>query len=507
MAHLLERYSDRIRGVLSCYDRVVVRGRIRDLDYVEGMEAHLRGRRVRFFDLPRFAAPYRDAIVKNAERLARENGIEIQYLQNRNVRNADIVAQVLERRGHHPGLVAILSAVEGCQTFEARYDRMTGRSFLQSRAGRGLHYYFYFIDEELGLCFLRVSTWCPFGVQAYFNGHNVLAAKLQRAGIGYRMVDNAFDHIDDWKIAQRLSDELDTRSLHQKLDEYARLFCPAVTMLRQSYSWSVAQVEYSTDVVFREKAGLQPLYEGLVRTVIHAVKLDQITTYLGQQRKTRESGTEEATIDFRTRVEGTRVKHRVGPCSMKMYDKAGSILRIETTTCDLSWFTHYRTVLHRDGTTSHELAPLKKSIYSLYDLRQIAVAANRRYLDFISCVEDPTIAVEAVSRLSEKTTDAGRSYRGFNFFSEDDLRLFAAILRGENTIQGFRNRHLREHLPGRTPGQIARILKRLWLHGLIKKVGNTYKYYITELGRSAITMGLKLKHIVFVPELARAMAA
>ncbi len=505
MAHLLERYSDRILGVLACFDRVVVRGRFREIDFAQGMEMYLRARKIRLFDLPKFAMPFRDAIVKNAERLARENGIEVQYLPNRDERNADIVARILERRGHHPGLVAILSAVESCRTFDARYDRDTGRSFLQPRTGRCLHYYFYFIDEDLGLCFLRVATWCPYGVQAYFNGHNVLAAKLQKAGIDYKMVDNAFVDIADWREAQRLADESDTRRLHEKFDHYARQFCPAVTMLGYAYSWSIAQVEYSTDVVFRVKTDLQPIYDGLVRTVIHAVKPDQIATFLARKPMSLESSTDEVETQFQTRVMGTRVKHRLGPSSIKMYDKHGLILRVETTTCDPSWFTHYRTVVHRDGTTSHELAPLKKSLYSLHDLRQLAVAANRRYLDFLSCLEDPAIAVEAVSRLSDKTVDAGRSYRGFNFFSTDDLQLFTAIIRGENSLQGFRNSHLRKHMPHKSAGQISRIIKRLWLHGLIKKVGHTYKYYITELGRSLITMGLKLKQLVFLPQLANTM--
>jgi len=87
------------------------------------------------------------------------------------------------------------------------------------------------------------------------------------------------------------------------------------------------------------------------------------------------------------------------------------------------------------------------------------------------------------------------------------VHLFEVIVRGEHTIQGFRNANLREHLPDKSPGQVSRILKRLWSHGLIKKIGSTYKYYITELGRTVITMGLKLKNLVLVPELARAMAA
>jgi len=119
---------------------------------------------------------------------------------------------------------------------------------------------------------------------------------------------------------------------------------------------------------------------------------------------------------------------------------------------------------------------LKKSIYSLYDLQQLTVAANRRYLAFLSSLDDPSIAIKTVSRLSEKAQDAGRSYSGFNFFSEQDLHLFETVVRGENTIAGFRNADVRKHLPDKSPGQVSRMLKRLWTHDLIKKVGGTYKY-------------------------------
>jgi hypothetical protein len=334
-----------------------------------------------------------------------------------------------------------------------------------------------------------------------------VANKLRKAGIDYRMLDNAFTHIADWDAAQNFADESDTRLLHERLDRYAQLFCPVVQQLGLSYQWNLAQVEYATDVVFRQQTDLRPIYQTLVRTAIHTVKPAQVATFLGRKHRLHSNNTEEIGNDFQTRIQGTRVKHHMGPCSIKMYDKAGILLRIETTTNDPSWFSHYRTVAHRDGTTSHELAPLKKSIYSLHDLRQLAVAANRRYLAFLSSLDDPTVAIKTVARLSQKVEDAGRSYRGFNFFSEQDLTLLETLLRGENTLRGFRNTDLRRHLPGKSPGQVSRMLKRLWTHDLIKKVGGTYKYYITDLGRTVITMGLKLKELVVIPELARTLPA
>ena len=97
-----------------------------------------------------------------------------------------------------------------------------------------------------------------------------------------------------------------------------------------------------------------------------------------------------------------------------------------------------------------------------------------------------------------------RSYRGFNFFDTQDELLFEVITRGEFNISGFRNQRLRALLPALNSGQVSRLLRRLRTHGLIKKVSRCYKYYPTALGRQVIALGLKLKNLFIVPELAQA---
>ena len=77
--------------------------------------------------------------------------------------------------------------------------------------------------------------------------------------------------------------------------------------------------------------------------------------------------------------------------AIKMYDKFNKILRIETTVNNVSFFKHYRTVEHRDGTTSQQQASVKKNIFSLTALTDIMKAANSRYLAFISAIEDRTV--------------------------------------------------------------------------------------------------------------------
>src|ERR1039457_2405774 len=184
---------------------------------------------------------------------------------------------------------------------------------------------------------------------------------------------------------------------------------------------------------------------------------------------------------FNTRIEGTRIKHTMGPVSIKMYDKFRLILRIETTVVNVSFFKHYREVEHKDGTCSMAWAEMKKSIYSLAPLRELLTAANRRYLEFISTLDDEKAGAGKLHKISQPVEENDRSYRGFNFFDPEDEELFQSLGSGEFNIRGFQNKDLRRRVEGKNTGQVSRLMKRLRTHGPIKKIGRTYKYY--QIGR------------------------
>ena len=486
--------------MLSCWDRVIVHGTLPGFGHSAGMTSYLRAHGIRIFDYTKFAEPLRDQIRSNAERLAQDNGIKIEFLRKSNVRKETFVEKILAERGHEPGLVCILSAMEACQSYKPWHDKETHETFLKPDTGKCIHYYFYFIDAKYGLCYLRVPTWCPFRLQFYFNGHNRLATALDKAGIDYELTDNAFVAINDFDKAQKLADGLDVRELHSLLDRYARKCCPVIRQLAVDYHWSIMQIEYATDIVFRDRHALAPLYEAISRTAIDAVKPEHVATFLG--RRLTGNFSAELGNDFNTRIQGTRIRHQMGPATVKMYDKFGRVLRIETTTNDVSFFKHHRNVEHRDGSKSFKLAPLKKSIYSLGDLRRLVAATNHRYLQFISALEDPTVGTKALDKISKPERHGNRTYKGFNFFSYDDRNLMLALVRGEHVITGFRHTDIQRQLPRLSSSQISRQLKRLRVHGLVKRVGHRYKYYLTELGRRAILTGLKLRQLFVLPQLA-----
>ncbi len=247
---LVERYSQQIVGVLSCFDRIIIMGTLPEICHAGGMESVVRSQGFLLFNYTQFVEPLREQIRLNAERLAQEAGLEVEFIRRKSFRKEDRVQEVLEQRGRAPGLVHIFSAMESCSCFKPWHDKKTGRNGLRATEGKCLHYYFYFLDRDLGLCYLRVPTWAPFRLQFYCNGHNLLAAQLQKAGIEFVLVDNAFVELSDVEHAQRLADSLRVDLLHRRLDLWARQYCPVLSYFQAGYHWSLMQVEYATDVIF-----------------------------------------------------------------------------------------------------------------------------------------------------------------------------------------------------------------------------------------------------------------
>ena len=494
---LVERYDERIAGVLSCYDRVVITGTLPGVCYAEGMTRFLHANGVRIFDYPQFAMTLRDRVRERAASLAADAGVTIEHIGKTHIRKEEVVARVLEQRGDRPGLVHILSAMEACDAYKPWHDKQTHKTFVRPDSGKCLHYYFYFLDARFGLVYLRVPTWAPFRLQFYCNGHSWLARKLTAEGIGYTMADNAFVRIDDWARAQELADALSPDQLHRALDRYAAQCCPVSDQFGQSYHWSLMQVEYATDLAFRSTTTLSPLYEQLIRETVLSVKAEQIATFLGRQITPLLA--QEIGSQFSTRIEGTCVKHRFGKCSIKMYDKCGIVLRIETTTNDVSFFKHHRKVEHRNGPPTRGIAPVKKTIYSLIDLREILLGCNRRYLAHLSALDDFSAGVRALGRLTRPREVDGKMVKGINFFEPGDSALLHALQNPRVNIAGIRRAELRPNLDMFSPDRLSRQLRRLLDIGVIKRITGTYRYYLTKAGRAATSAAERLKQATIVP--------
>ena len=78
---ITERYKERIVGIISCYDRIIIQDTLHRWCYDQGMSAFLYSQGIRMFDYPRFAQGLRDEIRQNAERIAEEQDLHIEFIR------------------------------------------------------------------------------------------------------------------------------------------------------------------------------------------------------------------------------------------------------------------------------------------------------------------------------------------------------------------------------------------------------------------------------------------
>jgi hypothetical protein len=497
------RNAEQLLGSLRCFDRVIMHGTLYDVAHPGALLVSMQAAGFKPRDLARFARPITSKVRDHIIGLARQQGIAIEMVTRKNFRQEDRVAEILKARGTHPGLVHIFAVKESANVFDTRHAREDGYAQVIVRRGACIHYYLYWLDPMLGLIHVRVPTWLPLRLQVYFNGHSWLANQLKAAGISYELADNALSQCGDWQRAQQLADSMDPRQLHDKLKELTQVCCPATSQFPNGYYWCLTQVEYAQDLVFKDQATMDQLFEELARQALLTIKVQDVARFLGKRVPLGQDT--QVNSHLGRRYAGLRLKHSFGPASVKLYNKPGGILRLEMTTYDVSFFKHYRQVVHQDGTQEQCLATMKKSLYSLRDLAQLMQAGVKRYSQWLASLREHTAAQQDVQRLGRPAHDQqGRSYRGFNPFLNEDEQVLQTLLRGEHALAGLTARRLRSVLEGWSRGQISRLLKRFRLHGLLRKIGHTYTYHLTPLARRVVTAVLDIKNNMMVPELAAA---
>jgi hypothetical protein len=501
MKRFLERHSGRVTGTLSGFDRVLFRGTLRSIAYVSGLEVFLYSQHVLFKDFRAYAESLTKRLVEHAKTTASKLGRPYQYLQSSTESKEELAREIIAQQGIEEGLICVFACVEPCQTFELKKDAAAKQLRLVSKEGKCQHLYYYYLDREFGLMHIRLQTWLPFTMQVCINGREWLARKLDRAGITYTKRDNCFTHISDLKQAQGFMDRLTERHWRRFLDALAQRVNPWIRPQTgldvRSYYWSVRQGEYATDVMFRNVESLAEIYPLLLRHAVFQFGSEEVMRFLQRRTDSRFKG--EASSDLKRRLDGIRVKHRVEENSIKMYDKQGSVLRIETTINNPRRFKVHREGISR-GKKVMKWLPMRKGIADIRRRVELSRAANARYLDALSVVGLETPSYRLLDRVNHYVKKARRRYRALRPISPDDAMLFKVILQGEHSLQGFRNKDLRIALAGSDPkpaknnsSRISRLLALLRAHKLIYKVLKTNYYRITRKGHQVMATALKFR--------------
>jgi hypothetical protein len=398
-------------------------------------------------------------------------------------------------------LICVLSAIEACQTFGIRRDRLSKQLKLVPDSGKCLHLYFYYNDPEFGFMHVRLQTWLPFTIQVCINGREYLAKRLRKKGIDHQQEGNCFTRIEDIKKAQRMMDDLSNRRWEGVLRAFARRVNPWLKgrkgdVVLKPYYWTVRQGEYATDVMFRDRESLAQIYPALVRQAIEEFSSEDALRFLG--RRTNSSFNGEVQTSLQKRTEGVRVKHWVEENSIKIYDKAGSILRVETTINNPYRFK-VRRRMTRKGGTEMQWVKMRKGVVDIRRRVEVCAGANGRYLEALSVVGEPKPSHQVLDSVSKGVQRNGQRYRALRPISPEDSEIFRALMRGENQIQGVRNRDLRQRLeePGedksKAAARVTRLLRLIRAHDLIYRVRGTHYYRTTKKGQEVMTTATKFR--------------
>lgn len=502
MKSFIEKHQELIVGILNGFDRLVIRGTLRNLAHAGGMFDFLCrvGVLLKNFGsyVEQTSLMLKDASLKEAERLNRP----IVYLPASGEDKHKIAHNIMLEDKIDKGLICVLKSVEPCLSYEVHRSKKEKKLRLNRIWRKCLYLYHYWIDEEFGFCSASIQTWFPFNIQVCLNGREWLARKLDKAGIAYTKSDNCFLRIEDLPSAQEFMKEQLTLNWPGAMDQIALRLNPVFNKIfdkfKISYYWTIFQSEWATDIMFKSHRLLESIYPQLVRGAMSTFSSPNVMRFLGS--KTFNGNFKgEVVSDYKKRPEGMRAKHTVNRNSIKMYDKKGCILRLETTFNNPRDFkVFYSKESQLEKKNKPKWRKMRKGISDIYPRVQVSQASNERYIEALAGLDTDTPIKDLVQPICIPTKWKGKRVRQIQPWKKEDVELLMAIRRGEFCINGFRNKNLVQILypqiddfssekeRKKAAARCTRKIRLLRAHGLIRKMPNSYRYVISKEGNEII---------------------
>jgi hypothetical protein len=542
MHSFLSRFASLVSGVLCGFDRLSLCASLRMISFPLGLQNYLWAQRVPFKDFEQHSEKVTAQLEEASLKLARQQGLEIRYLNSAQHSKEDIAREIAARDRIKNGLICVLRSVDPCMSFEIHKNRGTRKLEISYRQRKCIHLYHYQIHPVFGFMHARIQTWFPFRVNVCINGREWLARQMDQAGLNYIKRDNTFTWLEDVAAAQALFDQQLKANWSTLLGGLTEALNPAhqdiFATFPCNYYWSIRDSEWASDVMFHSRAALQSIYPRLIRYAINSFSAVDVLRFLGQpvsaSGKVPHRRRFEVSTNLKERLEGVRIKHWLNGNSLKIYDKY-SVLRPETMIHEPGDFKVLRPAQGEPDDSPPAWRPLRKGLADLHRRAEVSQATNERYLEALAAVHDSTPMRELIEPLCRPTADVAqalatppsaetagetasvtpappvdaatgeptvlttrpRRARALNPLAPDDATLLEAVGRHEFMINGLRNRDLRRLLFGtakvpadeerKRSAAVTRKLRLLRAHGLIDKVAKTHRYQVSAQGRKAIT--------------------
>jgi hypothetical protein len=165
MNKIMARFGNAIKGCLSGFDRLMLKGCFRPLMFADGAMDFLRQRKVLNKDYKDWALEQSQQLIAGVERYAQEQtGRGITPIASSRTRKEELAHQRQTELGITTGVIGAWSCVEAGQSYRACFDRERGFPQLRWDAVRCKHLYLYMDHEDFGFLNLRLQTWFPFQI-------------------------------------------------------------------------------------------------------------------------------------------------------------------------------------------------------------------------------------------------------------------------------------------------------------------------------------------------------
>jgi hypothetical protein len=499
MKSFLQRFGGFVLGVLSGFDRLVVRGRLCPLYAPEGMNVYLRINHVLRKEFEEHAEAVtkevlQASLIEHAKKLDR-----YKYLNSTKIDKDEVARRYARRHRVSEGLVCVLQCVEPCwsYTLESRKGMLT----VQGKPRKCSHLYHYYVHPQFGWMFVRLQTWFPFEMQVYVNGREWLAREMDKEGLKYRRGDNKILWVENWQRAQELLDEQLRTNWPTVLDALQREVHPLhpghLGKAPMRYNWTTFQSEWATDVAFASRVELQRWMAVWQQQALHYDSAE-VLRFFGRARRLYENSPLEVETEWKRFYEGLRIKHWVNRNSLKLYDFL-NVGRVEATINDAEFFKVYR-ASQSDPQGALDWRPMRRTVADLYRLAEVSQKMNERYLDGMAAVKETRKVKDLVAPLCMPVSEPGkkkeRKVRALNPWAKEDSALLLAISDPKWMVAGIRNRDLAAVLykeattdaqeKRRRSARVTRLIRILRGHGLLHKVPKTHRYQVGPEARTTI---------------------
>ena len=492
--NIIEQKKEKINGILSTFDRMIVNGYLLPLQNPRLFLYYLIQNNIKLKDFDKFAESQTSMLCNHIDKYVEDNNVKTQYLRDISTNKDELARKEWQSTPNKYGLIASFSVVELCRTMTVSPNRSTKQLEVSSRYTKCKHYYLYFNDQEFGWMFLKIQTWFPYNVQIYINGHEYLRKRLEKNNIKYEMFNNSFSYLEDFDKAQQLADGILNEKISDSFDGLVNQINPILPNIKEklnhSYYWCIDQCEFATDINFKNSEDLNIFYKKLVETSFYTFSCNNIYSFFGRKVEYFHNFNGEITSDLRNRYQGYRIKFKLNNNQIKMYDK-GNNLRIEVTINNPKDFKVLKDkeiiVNQKEIKTEKIWTPMGKSISNLYRYVEISKSITNRYIEALPEIDTDVLPLKEIENISSKKEIDGRTYSAFNILSPDTLKIFEVLSSGNYIINGITNKNIRKEIYNdespKTINKVTRLLAKLKAHGIIKKVAKKNKYYLTTKGR------------------------